>query len=168
VTHSQEEALVLSDVVATMHEGRLVQMGPPEEVYHRPRTRFVATFIGLANILEGRAIGRDVRGKIVELAGGQRITIRADNHAAVADRLSIMIRPECIRLTAKVAPPVQENRLDGRVQSVTFTGSRVDYFVAIPAISEPVRIQTTPPVAARVGEEVALSFSVEDCTLLDD
>ena len=58
VTHSQEEALVLSDVVATMHEGKLVQLGPPEELYRRPRTRFVATFIGLANIWEGTAIGR--------------------------------------------------------------------------------------------------------------
>jgi iron(III) transport system ATP-binding protein len=168
VTHSQEEALVLSDVVATMHEGQIVQVGSPEDLYRRPRTRFVATFIGLANILEGRAIGRDAVGQIVELAGGQRIGVLADNHPAAADRVSIMLRPECIRLATKAASPAQENRLRGRVESVTFTGSRVDYFVAIAGISEPVRIQTTPPIAARPGEEVALSFSVEDCVLLDD
>ena len=168
VTHSQEEALVLSDVVATMHEGKLVQLGPPEELYRRPRTRFVATFIGLANIWEGKAIGRDGGGQLVELAGGQRIGVVADNHPTSSARISIMIRPECIRLMTKAASPAQENRLRGRVESVTFTGSRVDYFVAIAGISEPLRVQTTPPVAARPSEEVALSFSVEDCVILED
>ena len=168
VTHSQEEALVLSDVVATMHEGKLVQLGPPEELYRRPRTRFVATFIGLANILEGKAIGRDGVGQLVELAGGQRIGVVADNHPTSSARISIMIRPECIRLMTKAASPAQENRLRGRMESVTFTGSRVDYFVAIAGISEPLRVQTTPPVAARPGEEVDLAFSVEDCVILED
>lgn len=140
----------------------------PEDLYRRPRTRFVATFIGLANILEGKAIGRDGVGQIVELAGGQRIGVCAGNPPATADRVSMMIRPECIRLATKAASPPQENRLSGRVESVTFTGSRVDYFVAIAGISEPVRIQTTPPIAARSGEEIALSFSVEDCVLLED
>ena len=69
---------------------------------------------------------------------------------------------------AKAASSTPENRLRGRVESVTFTGSRVDYFVAVPGIAEPLRIQTTPPVAARPGEEVDLAFSIEDCVLLDD
>ena len=54
------------------------------------------------------------------------------------------------------------------METVTFTGSRVDYFVAIAGISEPLRVQTTPPVAARPGEEATLSFSVEDCVILED
>ena len=168
VTHSQEEALVLSDVVATMHEGKIAQMGPPEELYRRPRTRFVATFIGLANLMEGKPIGRDNGRQIVELAAGQRIGVVADNRPAPPDRVSIMIRPECIRLMTKAASPAQENRIRGRVETVTFTGSRVDYFVAIAGISEPLRVQTTPPVAARPGEEATLSFSVEDCVILED
>ena len=168
VTHSQEEALVLSDVVATMHEGRIVQLGPPEDLYRRPRTRFVATFIGLANILEGKSIGRDTGEQIVELAGGQRIGVCADDRPATADRVSVMIRPECIRLVAKADSLPQGNRLSGRVESVTFTGSRVDYFVAVAGLAEPVRVQTTPPIAARPSEEVALAFSIGDCVLLDD
>jgi ABC-type Fe3+/spermidine/putrescine transport system ATPase subunit len=168
VTHSQEEALVLSDVVATMHEGKLVQLGPPEELYRRPRTRFVATFIGLANLMEGKPIGRDNGGHVVELPGGQRIAAAADNRPAPPGRVSIMIRPECIRLMTKAASPAQENRLRGRVESVTFTGSRVDYFVAIAGIPEPLRVQTTPPIAARPGEEVDLAFSVDDCVILED
>jgi iron(III) transport system ATP-binding protein len=168
VTHSQEEALVLSDVVATMNEGRIVEMGPPEELYRRPRTRFVATFIGLANILEGRAIGPDSGGKIVELGGGQRIVVAADSRPATPDRVSIMVRPECIRIVTSTAPLTTENRLRGRVESVTFTGSRVDYFVVAAGIPEPIRVQTTPPIAARPGEEVALSFSVTDGVLLED
>jgi ABC-type Fe3+/spermidine/putrescine transport system ATPase subunit len=151
-----------------MHEGKLVQLGPPEELYRRPRTRFVATFIGLANLMEGKPIGRDNGGHVVELPGGQRIGVVADNRPAPPGRVSIMIRPECIRLMTKAASPAQENRLRGRVESVTFTGSRVDYFVAIAGIPEPLRVQTTPPIAARPGEEVDLAFSVEDCVILED
>ena len=168
VTHSQEEALVLSDVVATMHEGRLVQLGPPEELYRRPRTRFVATFIGLANIWEGTPRGRDAVGEVLELPGGQQIGVLADSRPPASTRVSVMVRPECVRLAANGGASVPENRLRGRVESVTFTGSRVDYFVAVAGIAEPVRVQTTPPIAARPGEEVDLSFSVTDCVLLDD
>jgi len=168
VTHSQEEALVLSDVVATMHEGKLVQLGPPEELYRRPRTRFVATFIGLANIWEGTARGPDTAGEVVELPGGQRIGVLADNSPTSSARVSVMVRPECVRLAANEGASVPENRLRGRVESVTFTGSRVDYFVAVEGLTEPVRVQTTPPIAARPGEEVTLAFSVTDCALLED
>jgi iron(III) transport system ATP-binding protein len=168
VTHSQEEALVLSDVVATMHEGKLVQLGPPEELYRRPRTRFVATFIGLANIWEGKARGRDTAGEVVELPGGQRISVLAERPAAPAGRVSVMVRPECVRLAANGGASVPENRLRGRVDSVTFTGSRVDYFVAVDGLAEPVRVQTTPPISARPGDEVALAFSVTDGVILDD
>ena len=168
VTHSQEEALVLSDIVATMHEGKLVEMGPPEELYRRPRTRFVATFIGLANIWEGKPIGRGTEGQIVELVGGQRIGVLGGDRPTTPDRVSVMARPECIRLTANGSMSPRENQLRGYVQSVTFTGSRVDYFVVVTGLPEAVRVQTTPPIAARPGEEVTLSFSLEDCVLLDD
>jgi ABC-type Fe3+/spermidine/putrescine transport system ATPase subunit len=168
VTHSQEEALVLSDIVATMHEGRLVQLGPPEELYRRPRTRFVATFSGWGNIWEGTARGREAAGEVVELPDGQRIGVLADTRLPAAARVSVMVRPECVRLAANGGSAVPENRLRGRVESVTFTGSRVDYFVAVAGLAEPVRVQTTPPIAARPGEEVALAFSVTDCVLLED
>jgi ABC-type Fe3+/spermidine/putrescine transport system ATPase subunit len=168
VTHSQEEALVLSDIVATMFEGKLVQLGPPEDLYRRPRTRFVATFIGLANIWEGAALGPDPAGQIVELPGGQRIGVLPETRSPTVGRVSVMVRPECVRLAADGSAAVPENRLRGRVEGVTFTGSRVDYFVAVAGIAEPVRVQTTPPIAARPGEEVSLSFSVGDCVLLDD
>jgi ABC-type Fe3+/spermidine/putrescine transport system ATPase subunit len=168
VTHSQGEALVLSDVVATMHEGKLVQLGPPEELYRRPRTRFVAIFIGLANIWEGKRLGLDFPGPVVELAGGQRIGVLADDRPAPADRVAVMVRPECIRLAPNGGSATPENRLRGRVESVTFTGSRVDYFIAVAGLAEPVRVQTTPPIAAHPGEEVTLAFSVTDCVLLED
>jgi ABC-type Fe3+/spermidine/putrescine transport system ATPase subunit len=79
-----------------------------------------------------------------------------------------MIRPECIRVATRTVPQSGENRLRGRIESVTFTGSRVDYFVDVAGLSEPFRVQTTPPVAARPGEDVDLGFSVADCMLLED
>jgi iron(III) transport system ATP-binding protein len=165
VTHSQEEALVLSDVVATMHDGRIVQMGSPEDLYRRPCTRFVATFIGLANILEGELRGREGAVRIVTLPGGAQVAVAADGDGPATGRASVMIRPECIRLGT---PAAGENQLRGRVESVTFTGSRVDYFIAIPGIADPLRVQTTPPVVARPPTEIVLAFSPEDCVILAD
>lgn len=169
VTHSQEEALVLSDVVATMHDGRIVQAGPPEELYRRPHTRFVAAFIGLANILDVSVRARLPDGRrAVEPPGGACIDVPASPGSAVAGRAHMMIRPEAIRIMPAGSTPGGDCLLRGRVESVTFTGSRVDYFVAVRGADEPVRVQTTPPVAAAPGVEVALAFSPEDCMLLDD
>ncbi len=71
VTHDQEEAMVLSDTIAVMHEGRLVQLGPPEEIYHRPASRAVAAFFGTQNLLRARIteVRRESEGTIARVDG---------------------------------------------------------------------------------------------------
>jgi len=100
VTHDQEEALTMSDHVAVMRDGKLVQFGPPSEVYHRPMSRFVAEFLGAANVIEvaklrhadGRLEARVVR-------GGATIETLAPAGKSSGDRLEIAVRPESISVS---------------------------------------------------------------------
>ncbi|MCG5214895.1 ABC transporter ATP-binding protein [Streptosporangium sp. KLBMP 9127] len=114
VTHDQEEALSLSDRVAVMNAGRIEQLGTPDEVYRRPATRFVAQFIGAANVLEGTvtAAGLLDAGGILVGAG----TLRPGSRAVVA------IRPERIRLDDAAAPAADGTGAGGTVGYRAFAG----------------------------------------------
>jgi ABC-type Fe3+/spermidine/putrescine transport system ATPase subunit len=112
VTHAQEEALMLSDRIAVMHQGRIEQVGSPTEVYERPRTRFVAEFVGRSNLLPVR-VGEAPGGAISLSAGGGTAT-PASPGAAGAPTLA-MVRPENLRLhgeMARVGPDVHPGRVD--------------------------------------------------------
>ncbi len=111
VTHDQEEALALSDLVAVMRAGRIEQVGSPGEIYHRPRSRFVAEFIGTSNLLRGT----------VE-AGGLRINGQlwpiGMNGARQGDKLEVLVRPEHLRLVADNQPGMR-----GTITGSTFLGA---------------------------------------------
>lgn len=100
VTHDQEEAFALADRIAIMERGRLVQVGSPEELYRRPATPFVATFLGRANFLDARVVERAGERLLCELPGGVHWWLtagygRADGAAtAPGERIRIMVRPE--------------------------------------------------------------------------
>ncbi len=96
VTHDQEEAMTMSDRVAVMNAGHVEQLGTPADVYHRPATAFVATFLGQANLLPCHVVDR-IAGR-VRLADGTELT--ADPAALSGDDLLLMVRPERLRLTA--------------------------------------------------------------------
>jgi iron(III) transport system ATP-binding protein len=126
VTHDQEEALSLSDRVAVMRDGRVLQVGPPRDLYERPRTRFVADFVGTNNLVPGlvesrAAGGRDV---VVRTALGP---LRAIAREAVGTRCVLAVRPENVALGP--APAGDGNRVAGRVILVSYLGSTVRYDV---------------------------------------
>ena len=98
VTHDQGEALTMSDRIAVMSQGRVEQIGTPEEIYHSPASLFVAGFIGSANLLPGEVTGFDAGDAIVKLISGGSVRTRVDGGRHVGDRVSVMLRPE--RLTA--------------------------------------------------------------------
>ncbi|MBR0658194.1 ABC transporter ATP-binding protein [Neoroseomonas oryzicola] len=110
VTHDQEEALALADRVALLDGGRIAQVGPPREIYERPASRFVARFLGAANVLEGRAAQDrfDCPDAGITCAG-----------AIPADTVAIALRPERIRIAAAGEGP---NTARGIVQDVAFRG----------------------------------------------
>jgi spermidine/putrescine transport system ATP-binding protein len=106
VTHDQEEALTMSDRIAVMSEGRVEQVGTPEEIYHSPATVFVAGFIGTANLLPATVERVGAGGATAILAGGHRVEVpigHGDFHAGGA--AIVMLRPERIELSLGAAKP---------------------------------------------------------------
>jgi iron(III) transport system ATP-binding protein len=114
VTHDQKEALAIADRIAVMQKGRILQIGAPAEIYRRPRSRAVATFIGETNLFEARVVGADASGVRVESPIGVLVAAPDQTFSpAAGDPVLVSIRPECLRATAA---PVSPNVLRGEVR----------------------------------------------------
>jgi putative spermidine/putrescine transport system ATP-binding protein/spermidine/putrescine transport system ATP-binding protein len=124
VTHDQEEALTLSDRVAILDRGRIVQDGKPADVYDRPRTRFAASFLGDANFLDGRIDGD------VVVVGDARI--RTTDQLPANGTVTLAVRPEKIALTAVGESDGVGNRLKAVVRDVIYAGAASTYFMEGP------------------------------------
>ena len=121
VTHDQEEALTMSDRIAVMHAGKMLQIGTPTEIYERPATRYVADFIGEANFLDGTITGRDGAYTVVTLADGLVLPGVAAGPLTDGSAVTIAVRPEKLRLT--VQPLEQFRCLPATVSRVLYIGS---------------------------------------------
>jgi spermidine/putrescine transport system ATP-binding protein len=135
VTHDQEEALTMSDRIAVMAAGRLLQVGTPTEIYERPATRFVADFIGETNFLDGEIQDIAAGRATVLLAGAGPVQIPlADGDGVTAgDRVTIAVRPEKVRLAA--ANPDGSDptfALAGTVEELIYLGTDTTYLVRVP------------------------------------
>jgi ABC-type Fe3+/spermidine/putrescine transport system ATPase subunit len=171
VTHSQEEALALSDRIVVMNNGIVVQAGTPADIYQSPRTAFVAGFIGLTNILTLTAGQSD--GVVLTGAGPGGTPLRAASGAVAVQATRarmVSIRPSDIQLhAAGTTGQAGYNRLTGTVTATVFTGGVVDTFVALghdPATI--IRVQSTPPATAAPGDAVTLDFDPARTTALED
>jgi spermidine/putrescine transport system ATP-binding protein len=126
VTHDQEEALTMSDRLAVMSDGRIEQVGTPNEVYEEPRTTYVADFLGVSNLMDARAEGPDGNGRCkVQLGDFQLLAGQGESDARGEAR--IVIRPERIGLEAQGA--TGENRVPGMVERVVYVGSILQVIV---------------------------------------
>jgi spermidine/putrescine ABC transporter ATP-binding subunit len=119
VTHDQEEALTMADRIAVLNRGKLVQVGTPDELYNRPRSRFVANFIGETNFLAATLVGQtDGRGQL-QLADGTMVMASAgETLAKPGDAVHISLRPEGFTVT-----PGTGEGLTGRVEEIIFAGA---------------------------------------------
>jgi iron(III) transport system ATP-binding protein len=155
VTHDQEEALALSDRIAIMHRGRLEQVGAPEEIYARPRSRFVAEFVGLSNFLEGfvRAVEGDDLHVSVE---GLEVAVPAFPGAVPGQRVLLFVRPSEVELV----PPgevADGNVFDARVEKATYLGDKMDYRLVLGrGLSLRVQSETEPRLASGAAVRVRL------------
>jgi spermidine/putrescine transport system ATP-binding protein len=132
VTHDQEEAMSMSDRVAVMHDGRIVQIGTPAEVYERPADAFVAGFLGMSNVIEGRAEKRDGEFASLLTAQGERIVFPADDHVIAGGAVVVTVRPEKIRMaTSEVENRALANRLHGRIVDLSYGGAVTRYVVNV-------------------------------------
>ncbi|MFL5767130.1 MAG: ABC transporter ATP-binding protein [Actinomycetota bacterium] len=128
VTHDQEEALTMSDRIAVMSAGRVVQVGTPHEVYEDPATTYVADFLGVSNLMAGTAEGSDGNGRARVRLGNFEIAATqgdTDAHGPV----KIVIRPERVRLEDQGASG--ENRVPGMVERVVYVGSIMQVIVRL-------------------------------------
>ncbi len=120
ITHDQSEALVMSDNVAVMNAGRFEQIGSPQELYHTPKSGFVAGFVGDSNRWHGRLTEVSEGLAKVEIeGGGAMVTTLGDRSAKVGASVDVFVRPEAISLDAKD----DGNRLEGTVDSLLFNGA---------------------------------------------
>ena len=163
VTHDQEEAMTLSDRVVIMNEGRIQQVGTPQEIYARPDNRFVADFIGKANFLEGRITGKMEADRIeVDILGQKIKAPRPERSFARGDRVLILARPESIELGPKTTAS-----LTGTVQETVYLGSEMIYEVKLG--SSILTVELTNPQEQRgfdKGEEVSVRLKERSLHLL--
>ncbi|MFA6288264.1 MAG: ABC transporter ATP-binding protein [Opitutaceae bacterium] len=121
VTHDQEEALTMSDRIAVFNQGRLEQLGTATEIYHKPRTAFVADFIGEANLLRAERIASNGTTVRVRIEGGLELVLALDRWPAGADRALVSVRPEKVHVSK--SPITAENVFEARVTDEVFTGA---------------------------------------------
>jgi spermidine/putrescine ABC transporter ATP-binding subunit len=128
VTHDQEEAMAVSDRIAVMSQGMVVQEGRAEDLYHRPASAFVAQFIGRVNLLTGRVVEAAGGGATVEVAGA-RVRVTSGSPVKVGEIVRLVVRPEAVAIAAET--PAAAGEIGGRVISRTFLGEKVDYQVRV-------------------------------------
>jgi spermidine/putrescine transport system ATP-binding protein len=130
VTHDQNEALTMSDRLVVMNAGRIEQLGAPREVYERPRTRFVAGFIGTSNLMTGTVRSLDGTTAVLESPAGETLVVSeaVEAGAAVGAPLDLTVRPEKIVISAQDPTPGW-CALRGRVNEVVYLGTSTQYAV---------------------------------------
>jgi spermidine/putrescine ABC transporter ATP-binding subunit len=173
VTHDQSEAIALSNRIAVMRAGRIVQIGTPEEIYLRPRTRFVAQFIGRINLAAARLIARDADRLMIDLAGA-RIAAPARNMArnmagdprASDEALSVAVRPEALSIASVDA--AGRNLMPGRIVERSFAGNTIKLLVDIGA--ELPWLAELPPdsVIPPAGTPIVLSWPIDATIVLTE
>jgi len=162
VTHDQEEALAISDRVVVMNVGGIEQLGTPEDIYNRPKTRFVADFVGSANLITGSVRNGTASPGPVQFDAAGGLALKA--WAAHGGETCVAVRTAYIDLSAgavKGAP----NSITGTIRQRLFHGDFIQYIVDWPAGQLTVR--RPPTELFEEGSAITLSFAPEHCVLLE-
>jgi len=133
VTHDQEEALTMSDRVVVMHDGRILQVGEPADVYRRPASGFVADFVGSTNMLDGTITAAGADGLVVQINQGTVLRLPPRAGVVSGSRVRLAVRPEQIVLDADDSEDVH---LEAMVKSIVFVGNVVDVTCTLPSGEE--------------------------------
>ena len=123
VTHDQEEAMTMSDRIAVMDRGQIVQVGSPQAIYETPASRFVADFIGSSNVLPGRVVEEDGAGVAVRLGSGERVRVPRRAGLVAGAAASVVVRPDRLEVTSGV--PEGRNAVAGRVTKISYLGTHL-------------------------------------------
>jgi ABC-type Fe3+/spermidine/putrescine transport system ATPase subunit len=166
VTHDQEEALGLSDRVAVLLDGQLLQLATPEVMYAQPNSVAVARFIGTANVITGTLQATADRGACVELPGGARITLgTSPARQAGGGAVTIMIRAEHMRVTARSGQPAAG--LPARVCERLFLGDKIRYELELGAAGARLTaLEAGERERFAVGDEVQVTADPANITVI--
>jgi spermidine/putrescine transport system ATP-binding protein len=161
VTHDQEEALSMSDIVCIMREGRVVQSGAPKALYDEPANRYVADFVGRSNFLSGQILGRS--GDRVEFRAADRTLYgRVPSTAQPlrnGDQAALMIRPELISISANGKKVPNATDIDAKIKNRIFLGEHTEYLVDAAGLGD--MLVLTPK-----KEDVGSGFAPGDTVVL--
>jgi spermidine/putrescine transport system ATP-binding protein len=166
VTHDQEEALTMSDRIAVMSQGKILQIGTPTEIYEHPTSRFVADFIGETNLIEV-GVGARTNGQVaLRMPGGRELAVALPQGVALGDKGTVAIRPERTSLTKDA-----DRQLAGKIENIVYFGTDTSYFVTL-ADGKPFHVRVQNREGARMGfskgEEVGIRFGTDAAQLLHD
>jgi putative spermidine/putrescine transport system ATP-binding protein len=160
VTHDQTEALTMSDRIAVFNHGKIEQIGPPEQIYDQPATRFVAEFIGETNYLTGTVTAIDGDRATIDIGDGRNLTVLAGRSVAKGDAVDLSVRPERVRVGTASA-----NTLSGIVEDVVYHGDHLQ--VVLTAGSHKLLVKADRagmPVA--IGDRLDVGFAPDDCWVI--
>lgn len=164
VTHDQVEALSMSNRIAVLSAGQIVQEGTPLEIYQHPTSRFVADFVGSTNFLEAEAVQPEADGRFTLRSGVGVLTAAVPEGTRPGDRLTLCVRPENIRVFTH--DPARPNILPGTIEQVMFLGEQLDCRVRVGQQS--VLVRQHPTANLQTGGAVFVEFPPELCSALHE
>ena len=130
VTHDQDEALSMSDIIAVMRGGRIEQIGSPWEIYFRPANRFVADFVGTVNFLTAKVLSNE-NGLVTADHNGMTLRIPSEVQVDAGETMTLVVRPECIRLEEPGEVIREGQVLNGQIENYSFLGRMIRYWVRV-------------------------------------
>jgi spermidine/putrescine transport system ATP-binding protein len=157
VTHDQEEAMTMADSIAIMNRGHIEQLGTPAELYERPQTAFVASFLGISNLLAGTVAGPDS----VRLDEGTEVRVPRESLNGRTGKVAVGVRPEKIRLGHG-----EENQLSGRLLETAYVGVATQYVLETRAGNVSVYVQNSEP-GSRDQAPSEISWSPDSTFVVD-
>ncbi len=173
VTHDQEEALTMSDRIAVMSQGKVLQVGTPIQIYERPTHRFVANFIGETNFLDGRVVQTNGNRCTVQVADGVTISGSTYQPVATGDQVTVSVRPEKIRIHESRPDPLP-NLFEVRVDRVAYIGSDTQLEITMPYGAK-VRVYDQNDLSTvdedyfyQAGDQAWISWRPENALVLKD
>jgi len=159
VTHDQSEAMAISDRIAVMKKGKVLQVGTPQELYMNPQSIFVAHFIGESNFLEGYVSKISGKGAIIELRGEIKVQAVCEGVKS-GERVILAVRPETFIVEKEIKR--DKNFVSGTIERVTFEGTNVRYEIRLE--NQDLVVIVKPSIIGEwfnVGEKVTISFPPE-------
>ena len=166
VTHDQEEAMVMSDRVCLMNEGRIEQIGSPSELYFQPKSIFAADFLGESNLFAGKVVRQAAEGMTIERADGVAVSGICDDQVSDGETVHYMIRPENIRVSLDKGS--EENFARGKLKETIMIGQLTKYFLELADESELVATTLTGSHRGSLqdGDEVFFGWSTSDARIM--